>query len=152
MTTAEAGTVAEVLGEQARQAEQTRNDEAKDMSNFSPGDCMPQGDLYFVGLKSAPRNLKHRKDRQLADGNTQGSRHIHEGGELFDGDAEELSALVNEATGGQTTAKYIGPVFFGGSVVHPEHGDHLNYPAEVPCVTVYQKNLNREELEERVAD
>lgn len=142
----------EVLGQQASHAESVKNDAAKDMGTFAAGDVMPQGDLYFVGLKSMPVSVKARRDRQLAEGQTQGSRHVHEGGKLFDADAAEVAALIKQATGAIVDPKYVGPVFSGGSVRHPEHGDHENYPAEVPCAVVFQRNLNREEMEERVAD
>lgn len=142
----------EALGQQASHAESVRNDEAKDMTTFAAGDAMPQGDLYIVGLPRMPRNAKPRENRQLADGNTQGSRHVHENGELFDADTQELATLIGEATGAVVDRKYIGPVFRGGSIRHPEHGDHENYPKDVPCVVVYQRSLDREEREQRVQD
>lgn len=152
MTTATASTTSEVLGSQAAHAEQVKNDEAKDMSAFAAGDAMPQGDLYIVGLKAMPGSTKVRKDRQLADGTTQGSRHIHEGGKLFDADPAEVARLIKDATGATVEPKYVGPVFQGGTIRHPEHGDHENYPADVPCAVVFQRSLDREEREQRVAD
>lgn len=146
----------DVLRDQAIHAEKVKNDEARDMSGFAAGDVVAQGDLYIVGLKSWPRSASPRKDRQLADGDTQGSRHIweggHEGGELAQAAPSEVAALIKEATGKAVDPKYVGPVFRGGTIRHPEHGDHEEYPAGLPCAVVFQRSLDREEREQRVAD
>ena len=99
---------------------------------------------------------KSRSNRQLADGNTQGSRHTLRGGEVFDCDSREVSALVGDACRGVSVdEKYIGPVFRTldgvADVVHPEHGDHY-YRGDMIIATVFQRNLDAEEMERRVVD
>lgn len=141
-----------VLREQADHAHKVQNDDAKDMSVFAAGDVMPQGDLYIVGLKSLPKSAKPRMLRQLAEGGTRGSQHVHEGGDIYDCDPGEVVSCIKYATGREIAPQYIGPVFVGGSIRHPEHGDHENYPAGQVCAVVYQRSLDAEEREARVQD
>lgn len=142
----------QILQDQAVHADRIKNDEDRDMSLFAAGDTAAQGDLYIVGLKTMPKGST-RRERQLAEGNTQGSRHVHEDGELLNPtDPAMVARLIQEATGAVIDPKYIGPVFMGGNIRHPEHGDHVGYPTDLPCAVVFQRSLDREEREQRVRD
>ncbi len=114
-----------------------------------------QGDLYFVALPRLPRSAKDRKSRQLAEGDTQGSRHMLTIGDVFDADAAEVAAMIEKSAGVKVDARYIGPVFRSADarayVEHPEHGDH-DYQCETVRATVYQRSLDAEEREQRVRD
>lgn len=120
------------------------------------GDCYPQGDLYFVRLHARPRTAKPRGNRQIAEGDTQGSRHVCTVGRVYDADAAEVQRMISAANGVQVGAEYIGPIVTtddsGKAVVeHPEHGDH-HYAGQIVLGTVFQRSLDAEEREARVAD
>lgn len=138
-------------------AEAIVNDDPKLHSMFDPPSVAHQGDLIIVALKSLPASAKPRENRQLADGNTQGSRHVLERGELFDADVLEVSQLIKDACGQSVDAKYIGPVFVAPSeptendLTHPEHGNQ-GFPAGSICAVVYQRNLDAEQREQRTVD
>lgn len=142
--------------QQAREhSESIKNDALKIHETFEPGDTSAQGDINVVCIRRLPNSAKARKNRQLAEGDTQGSRHVLRDGAVYDADREELAALIKQATGCEVPAQYIGPVFTGEGgpsyLAHPEHGDQ-QFPAESVCVTTYQRNLDQEEREQRVAD
>ena len=139
-------------------AERIVNDESKLLESFDVGMVAYQGDVIIVGIKSLPKSANPRKDRQLADGNTPGSRHILERGKVYDADKEEVRTLIEAATGvAAPTAEYIGPVFVSPAdptvddLSHPEHGN-LGFPAGVVCAVIYQKNLDSEERARRSMD
>lgn len=129
------------------------NDEAKLHATFEPGDVSHQGDVIVVCLEKLPASAKTRANRQLADGNTQGSRHVLARGEVYDCDPAEVAKML----GGSIAAEYIGPVFVSPAyptcddLTHPEHGNQ-GFPAGVVCAVVYQRNLDAEEREARVRD
>lgn len=132
------------------------NDDAVTHHTFAPGDVALQGDVIFVGIARLPESAKPRKDRQLADGNTQGSRHILKGGRCYDCEAAEVVKLIAAACkGAKIDAKYVGPVFVTtAEVTHPEHGNH-RWPKSAGkqiVAVVYQRNLDAEEREQRVQD
>jgi len=133
------------------------NDEAKLHATFEPGDVAHQGDLIIVAIKRLPASAKPRKNRQLADGNTQGSRHVIERGQVYDCDPADVVALIRQANKTIVEPQYIGPVFVSPAaptaddLSHPEHGNH-GFPAGTVCATVYQRNLDAEERAARVAD
>ncbi len=125
-------------------------------ADFPAGTVAHQGDLILVRIKALPASAKPRKDRQLAIGNTQGSRHVLLKGRPFDCQPEEVSQAIAEVCKGVTVAAaYIGPVFQTtkgkADLVHPEHGDH-HYLGDMTIAVVYQRNLDAEEREQRVAD
>lgn len=123
----------------------------REHSTWSVGDCAHQGDLIFVCIAKMPKG-KRRENRQLAEGETRGSRHVLSGGEVFDTDAEAVAKTINAATGGNVAAKYIGPVFTGPATVeHPEH-QHQSFPADTVTVCVFQRNQTAEEREVRARD
>jgi len=123
-------------------------------SAWMPGDVAHQGDVTLVGLPSLPIKKTTRKDRQIADGDTKGSRHIVEGGEIFDADTTEVAAMISKATKGRVSpgVQYIGPVFSGPcTLTHPQH-QHQTFPANCVVVAVYQRNMDAEEREARAKD
>lgn len=109
----------------------------------SVGDVVRQGDLYLVCLASLPES-KDAATRQLAPGETQGSRHI------VDGDCRvvepiDRSAVANEIArvvkGASVPEQLVGPLVEcrgETTVTHPEHG-HKILPAGTTWATVYQR-------------
>lgn len=137
--------------------ERITNDAPKLHEVFEVGDVAHQGDLIVVRIGVLPKSARPRKDRQLADGSTQGSRHVLERGEAFDADAGEVASLIRQANGARVDSKYVGPVFVSpqaptaDDLTHPEHGNQ-GFPAGAVCAVVYQRNLDAEQREARVAD
>ncbi len=132
---------------------QTQGDAPVSHPAWATGDTTPQGDLIFVALPGMPKSAKARKNRQLAEGETKGSRHIAEGGVIHDADKAELRKMIQKATGADIAETYIGPIFTGNvTVTHPEHV-HQSFPAIEGCTAVvYQRNLTAEEVEVRQQD
>ena len=133
------------------------NDAPKLHSTFEIGDVAHQGDLIIVRIAGLPKSAKPRLNRQLADGTTQGSRHVLEHGDVFDADRGEIARLIKAATKATVGAEYIGPVFVSPDkptardLNHPEHGPQ-GFPAGSVCAVVYQRNLDAEEREQRTRD
>lgn len=133
------------------------NDAAKLHPTFEVGDVSHQGDLIMVSIRSLPKSAKPRKSRQLADGDTQGSRHVMTRGKVYDADASEVARLIMDATGISVEEQYIGPVFVSPArptaddLTHPEHGNQ-GFPSGTICAVVVQRNLDSEERSARVAD
>lgn len=113
-----------------------------------------QGDVIFFRLAQLPSKLKVRQDRQMAEGNTRGSRHILEGGEIYDPDQDELKGMIAELYPDvDITNHFLGPVFVGGVVTHPDHGNHdYRFGNGMIMGCAYQRNLDAEEKEERARD
>lgn len=121
-------------------------------ATFVVGKSAEQGDLVFVRIADLPASVKTRTDRQLAEGDTQGSRHVVEGGDVYNADAKDVVAAIKKANGADVDAKYIGPVFVGPcTVTHPEHGHHT-YTEGMVLATVFQRSQDAEEREARVRD
>ncbi len=139
----------------AHHAKKMKNDELKIHDTFSPGDVTAQGDLNIVCLPKMPSSAKRRKNLQLADGNTQGSRHVLTQGLAYECDKSELRNAIKIATGCDVAEMCLGPVFTGDHnpsyVSHPEHGDQ-QFPADSICVVTYQRSLDAEERERLAAD
>lgn len=135
------------------------NDEPRtfDDASFPIGSVAAQGDLYFIRIGKMPRGSEVRVNRQLAEGNTQGSRHIVETGDVFDCQPEEVLKAIQSVCKGTTDlqSRYIGPVFRTveglADVVHPEHGDHF-FRGEMILATVFQRSLDAELREQRTRD
>lgn len=136
------------LLQQTEVTETIVNNEQRHFGDFPVGTVSHQGDVILVSIVGLPANAKVRQNRQVADGNTQGSRHILDGGDIYDGDTQNLIA---DATGQVIDRKYLGPVFRGGELTHPEHGNQ-SFPADCTIAVVYQRNLDAEEREQRVID
>jgi hypothetical protein len=137
----------------AEKVEAIVNDDPVSHKTWSIGDVAHQGDLIFVCIGARPARAKPRANRQLADGNTHGSRHILDRGEAFDADKSMVADAIRNATKANVDVKYIGPVFTGkgAHVDHPEHGPHTFEPNTCTAV-VYQRSLDSEEREQRVLD
>lgn len=141
----------------AEPTERIVNDDPKLHPTFEPGDVAHQGDLLIVAIHSLPPSAKPRKSRQLAEGSTQGSRHVLERGDVYDCDPDEVAAAIQEANGTIVEAEYLGPVFVApdaptaDDLTHPEHGNQ-GFPAKTVCAVVYQRNLDAEERAARVQD
>lgn len=143
------------------------NDEPKLLETFGTGMVSHQGDLIIVGIGRLPTSAKVRNNRQLADGNTQGSRHVLVTGAIYDCDPLEVISLIKEACpkcdikantekgrGENSIVEYIGPVFIGTGTIdleHPEHGDQ-GFPEGQVCAVVYQRTLDSEDKIRRVRD
>lgn len=126
-----------------------------DDSDFPVGTVAHQGDVILVRIAALPKSAKPRQSRQIAEGNTQGSRHVVITGEVFDCDLSEVSKAVKSATKCDVDPKYIGPVFKTvegcADLDHPEHGNH-QYRGEMVMACVFQRVLDAEEREQRAAD
>jgi hypothetical protein len=127
--------------------ESIKNDEHAVIATMSPGDVLRQGDCYVIALD---REIPGGKptSRQLAPGNTQGSRHIAEGDcdVLSVPEAEAIEAInrMVPATKGQTL--FVGPMIRArGSVriVHPEHGDRT-IPGDACYLVTIQRTWAQE--------
>ena len=141
----------------AQPRERIVNNDPKLLETFAPGDVSWQGDLGIVCIGKMPKSAKPRSNRQLADGDTQGSRHILVRGDVYDADPAEVASLIRLETGCEVDARYIGPVFVSPSdptdrdLNHPEHGPQ-GFAAGAVCAVVYQRSLDAEEREEKVRD
>ncbi len=138
--------------------EEIVNDAPRSFSDaeFPIGTVAHQGDLILVRIAELPGSAVIRKDRQLAIGSTQGSRHVLETGIPYDCNALDVQAAITDAC--KRTApeqKYIGPVFQTkdgvAELTHPEHGDH-KYVGDMTIAVVYQRNLDSEERERITID
>lgn len=146
-----------IIREIDQRAESIKNDDDADVS-LAVGDVLRQGDLYIVRIHELPIGRKPRKDRQLAEGDTQGSRHVLEGdARLFDLEqVTDVNREIAKACGPMNLREYqIGPVFEvgadGATLAHPEHGNRaLTDPG---CyATVFQRSLTADDREERARD
>lgn len=133
------------------------NDAPNFLEAFTTGDVSHQGDILIVGIASLPKSAKPRANRQLADGNTQGSRHILERGDVYDCESGEVVSAIKSATGVTVEAEYVGPVFVSpaspteNDLTHPEHGNQ-GFPAGQVCAVVFQRNLDAEQRARRARD
>jgi hypothetical protein len=140
-----------------RSKERMATDAPKFFETFEPGDVSHQGDLIIVAIPALPPSARPRADRQLADGTTQGSRHVLARGEVFDVPPRDAADAIFRATGCRVNSQYVGPVFVAPQkptphdLTHPEHG-HQGFPAGTVCAVVYQRNLDAEQREARVLD
>lgn len=138
-------TAAEAMDQVRAQAEKIKsNAPHRFPAAASPGETHRQGDLYvtlLVGLPPMPTIQPTSPRRQLAVGNTQGSRHC----------LDSLSGVKCYEWSDATP--FDGPILDISQervIEHPEHG-HLILPPGVYGVT-YQRDLDAEERERRVLD
>ena len=125
-------------------------------ADWPVGSAAHQGDLILVRIAILPASAKPRHQRQLADGDTQGSRHILEAGHVFDCQAADVVKAINAVCPrADIQDRYIGPVFRTSNdsavLAHPEHGDH-HYAGEMTIAVVYQRNLDAEQREQIARD
>lgn len=115
-------------------------DELKEMESFSSksekigspslGDVIRQGDVYLTCIDCLPQGTKSQ-NRQLAEGDTQGSRHILSG---------DVRIIEGVKSFGSVSSALIGPAFECKGeveVTHPEHGNKI-LPAGTCWQTTYQ--------------
>lgn len=113
----------------------------------SPGDVVRQGDLYLVCLESLPAGTKTQ--RQLAPGNTQGSRHVAEGECVVYSPAEPQAVtrlIAALCRGAEIPPQLVGPLVecHGETTIsHPEHG-HRILPAGSTWGVVFQRAFAEE--------
>ena len=135
------------------QAERIKSDEHASVS-LAIGDNLRQGDIYVVRVNRMPAG-KPRTSRQMAVGNTQGSRHVLVGDlvSLVDADVADATDVLHGLMDSPRPYQ-IGPAFETAEPVtltHPEHGDRLL--TEAGCYQViYQRALDGEEREMREQD
>lgn len=120
------------------------------------GSAAHQGDVILVRVAALPAGAAPRANRQVADGDTQGSRHVLHGGAVYDAPAAAVAAAVRAVCPRADVAeRYCGPVFVtdGATALrHPEHGDHEYAEPGMVVAVVFQRNLDAEQREQRVAD
>jgi len=142
---------------QTARPEQIVNDAPRMFSDadFPIGSVSHQGDLILVRIRTLPPSSRARTNRQLAEGSTQGSRHILTVGDVFDCEPAEIAREIEAVCKARVGEQYIGPVFCTrdgkADVLHPEHGDQ-HYCGDMTIAVVYQRNLDAEERERRVLD
>ena len=108
----------------------------------SAGDVVRQGDLYLVCIESLPSG--NRAPRQLALGDTQGSRHCAEGECVVYAPKSPaaVSKLIGVACrGAEVPEQLIGPLVEcvgETTITHPEHG-HRILPAGTTWAVVFQR-------------
>lgn len=114
----------------------------------SVGDVVRQGDLYLVCLEALPAGGE-RAPRQLAPGETQGSRHVAAGECVVHrpASAAAVAQLIKTACrGAEVPAELVGPLVecLGETTIeHPEHG-HRILPAGSVWAVVYQRAFGEE--------
>jgi hypothetical protein len=131
----------------AKSAEKMHAAEPAKVGTASVGDVVRQGDLYLVCLESLPAGTKTR--RQLAPGDTQGSRHIAEG-ECAVYQPKEPAAvaqlIATVCRGANVPQELVGPLVEchgDTTIAHPEHG-HRILPAGSVWAVVYQRAFAEE--------
>lgn len=139
-------TAERAFGRVASAAEQIRNDERRVVEVMSPGDNVRQGDIYITFLDREPRVIGPHESRQLAEGNTQGSRHTVEGDcEVLQVDgAEALEILHRLVPDSRNFEQFVGPMIRapkGCEVPHPEHA-HYSLPPGSHLVTIQRAHAD----------
>jgi hypothetical protein len=126
--------VKEVL-ERIESNAKTSSNEPRMVRTMQVGDIVRQGDIYIerIAILPKPSEISKRGDRQLALGNTEGSRHVcTRGPALYD--------LVRRTA-------LQGPIIDAPKrfhVTHPEHA-HVSLPSGTYAVT-YQRDFGEEQL------
>lgn len=104
----------------------------------NPGEPPRQGDVYIREIDQIPPGCKETKDRQLAPGNTKGSRHTAEG---------NVRLWVRE-----DATPLQGPIIEALEPWRNGHPEHCNYAMPPGIYEVgYQRDLEQEEVR-RVQD
>lgn len=139
----------EKLIEEVRESAETMHAAKPEViSTASVGDVVRQGDLYFVCLESEPSGSP-TKERQLAPGTTQGSRHVAKGKcrVLTPKRRAEVVAIINRVVkGANVQEELVGPVIRcieAVTIEHPEHG-WRTLPADTLWATVFQRAYGEE--------
>lgn len=134
------------------------NNAPKLHEDFPVGSVSHQGDLIFVRIAALPKSAKPRESRQLADGNTQGSRHVLTPiAKVYTCDVQDVIAAIKSVTKCNVSEQLVGPVFVSpdhptdSDVDHPEHGPQ-GFEAGAVIACVYQRNLDSMQREQRTRD
>lgn len=129
METKQVMTAAEAHEQIERLAKTNAVPEVRKVRAIEVGKVVRQGDIYLHRVEPTHLKGKRRKDRQLALGNTMGSRHVAEGSaECFEG--VQLPSWCDERT-------FLGPLIKSEkrfTISHPEHA-HVELPAGTYQVT-----------------
>lgn len=114
----------------------------RNIAKMTIGQVIRQGDLYVEKVKAAHLHGEKVAARQLAIGNTQGSRHVAEGEVSVFEPSDSKNVLLGPVVKAETR----------WTLTHPEHG-HFSLPAGVYQVR-YQRDYASERAEElrRVQD
>lgn len=104
----------------------TPNTAVRHVKAIAIGEHCRQGDIYVERIKAATKGWKPSKNRQLAPGTSQGSRHVVAGDVALtvSGEARPVARAGN-------VARLLGPQIVAKGrfkVEHPEHA-HLSLPA-----------------------
>lgn len=140
--------VAKQIEEVSKSAESMDAAKLEKIGTASLGDVVRQGDLYLVCLGDMPEGAES-KERQLAPGSTQGSRHIAKGRcrILVPKDRSSVAELIARVVRGAAIPdELVGPVIrcVGDvTIEHPEHG-HKCLPKGSMWAVVYQRALAKE--------
>ena len=134
-------------------AESIKNDETATIGTASPGDVVRQGDLYLIcltGHQPPKGDLAPVRERQLAPGTSQGSRHVLKGRCRIFAARDKADLIRRICAACPPAAKMlapdrdeplVGPIFrtdAAVTVTHPEHGDRVLPKGEWFAV-VYQR-------------
>lgn len=131
------------VARQIEQAAERTTPALRTIESMKVSEVVRQGDLYVERIARLPKSRGPKTaNRQLAIGETQGSRHVAEGDVTVYATAKDADALT-------------GPVIVARerwTLTHPEHG-HFSLPAG-KYRTRYQRDYARERAEElrRVQD
>lgn len=107
------------------------------------GQHIRQGDILITRIAKLPNGLKETQQLQLAEGNTQGSRHCLD---------SACTATTKIFIDPNTSDRLRGPFLQAGerfNITHPEHS-HFSLPSGCYAVT-FERDFAREERE-RVTD
>lgn len=134
-----------------RHALPAQNGEPRKHDAWAVGDAEHQGDIIVVNIGSLPNGAKKAKSAQVVDGDTQGSRHVVTGGEVYDVTPEAANAVLKKIGRPEVGSVYVNRAFTGpATLTHPEHRHH-EFPESVNlCIS--QRSQDAEEREARVRD
>lgn len=128
--------------------EKIQNDDHATIATMSPGDVLRQGDLYIIALDVPIPGGKPHRSRQLAPGNTQGSRHVAEGNcQIQTVDEDQAVSAINRLVPSTKRQRlFIGPMIIAVDhvrIAHPEHGDRT-LPGDAAYIVTYQRTWANE--------
>lgn len=118
------------------------SDKPERIGSPSLGDVVRQGDVYIMSIPCLPDG-QVTKNRQLAEGDTQGSRHILTGEVNI---IDKVTSVVKNPDGEVIHPTLVGPAFECVSDVtetHPEHGWKI-LPAGTCWQVVFQQSFAEE--------
>ena len=126
--------------EQIQRTADESTDEERFTRTMSVGQIAHQGDIYVQCVEDDHPRREKIHDRQLAPGNTKGSRHVVRDGEGVDLYANETGHALH------------GPIIIAPKRWHIDHPEHATWSLPSGTYRVgYQRDFEREEIE-RVRD